>query len=292
MISVNANSSHLFPFRLKIVLFDIESQLGRVRTTDIPSSTIVIDLDLSFYGRNVTEYVLELAPYGKRRFLPHPETLTEPHVIIPLADLTPDFVHPQTKKSLETMTKEISGQEDFTTFFPSVQEEDYLGMLNNNRENASRRKSSYLTQTNVNIVLKDSNADISASTHNGSHLPTEISLGRDPSESEASGQNGDSLSGLTNSFSGVCLGNGFLASPDLYISDAGHRSRDNSRRGKNPLSNECLSVRVPPVALVTGSAKRLGACIARKLHASGYRVVIHYNKSQAEASNLLRELNR
>ena len=258
--------------------------MGRVRTTDIPSSTIVIDLDLSFYGKNVTEYVLEFAPCGKRRFLPHPETLIQPHVIIPLADVTPEFVHPQTKKSLETMAKEISGQEDFTTFFPSVQEEDYLGILINNRENASRRKSSYLTQTNVSIVPKDSNAQISTSMHNGNHLPTGISLGRDPSESDASGQNGDNLSGLTNSFSDLCQGNGFLASPDLYISNAGHQLRDNSRHGKNP--------RVPPVTLVTGSAKRLGACIARKLHESGYRVVIHYNKSQAEASNLLRELNR
>ena len=128
--------------------------------------------------------------------------------------------------------------------------------------------------------------------HNGGHLPTGISLGRTTSESDASLQYEDSLPGLINSFSDVCLGNDFSASPDLHVSDTSHQLTDNSRCSKIPLSNECLSVRAPPVALVTGSAKRLGACIARKLHASGYRVVIHYNKSQAEASNLLRELNR
>lgn len=281
----------ILSFRLKRVLFDIESQLGRVRTTGIPSSTIVIDLDLSFYGNDVTEYALDSAPHGKRRFVPHPETLKESHVIISLADVTPDFVHPQIKQSLETMAKDISGQEDFTSLFPTVQEEDYLGIVYNTRENASEGKPSYLTQTNVNLLLKDGNAEISTSMCNGSLLPNGISLGRDPSESDASGHNGDNLSGLANSFSDVCLGNGFSASPDLFISDTGHQLRDNSR-SNNHLSNERLSPRVSPVALVTGAAKRLGACIARKLHASGHRVVIHYNKSQDEANNLLRELNR
>ena len=93
----------LCAIRLKIILFDIESQLGRVRTTDIPSGTIIIDLDISFYGNNITEYLLEIASYSKRRLVPHPKTLKEPHVIIPLADVTPDLVHPQTKKSLETI---------------------------------------------------------------------------------------------------------------------------------------------------------------------------------------------
>lgn len=274
--------------RLKHVLFDIESQLGRVRTTDIPSSAIVIDLDLSFYGNDVTEYVLNCAPQGKRRFVPHPETLKQPHVIIPLADVTPDFLHPQAKKSLKMMAKEISGQEDFTSFFPTIQEEDYLEIVYNTMENASWGKPSFLTQTNVNLRLTDGCANISAAKLNGSPLPTGISLGKDPLVSDASRRNGDNLSGLTKSFSDVCLANGFSASPDRF-NDVGHQVCDNSRSGAETLSPPS---RVPQVALVTGSAKRLGACIARKLHASGYRIVIHYNKSQAQATNLLRELNR
>lgn len=266
--------------------------MGRVRTTDIPSSTIAIDLDLSFYGNDITEYVLDCALQGKRRFVPHPDTLKEPHVIVPLADVTPDFVHPQTEKSLEMMAKEISGQEDFTSFFPTVQEEDYVGVVIKARENVSKRKPSFLTQRNVNLLLKDGNADVSTSLLHGSLFSTGISLGRNPSELNASGQHGIHLpSGLTERFSDVCQENGLSASSNLF-SDESHQLNGNPRLGKEPLSNERLPFRVPPVALVTGSAKRLGACIARKLHASGYRVVIHYNKSQTEATNLLIELNR
>jgi pteridine reductase len=45
------------------------------------------------------------------------------------------------------------------------------------------------------------------------------------------------------------------------------------------------------VALVTGAAKRVGAAIARRLHAAGARVVIHYRGAEAEAAALEKELN-
>ncbi|MGQ0544875.1 MAG: pteridine reductase [Betaproteobacteria bacterium] len=44
-------------------------------------------------------------------------------------------------------------------------------------------------------------------------------------------------------------------------------------------------------ALVTGGARRLGAAIARRLHAAGAAVLIHYRDSQAEAAKLEAELN-
>lgn len=46
-----------------------------------------------------------------------------------------------------------------------------------------------------------------------------------------------------------------------------------------------------PVALVTGAAKRIGAAIARRFHAGGYRVIIHYNGSRTEAQALVADLN-
>lgn len=46
------------------------------------------------------------------------------------------------------------------------------------------------------------------------------------------------------------------------------------------------------VVLVTGAARRVGAAIARVLHASGWRVVIHYRASGGEARALERELNK
>ena len=47
-----------------------------------------------------------------------------------------------------------------------------------------------------------------------------------------------------------------------------------------------------PVVLVTGAARRIGAAIARTLHAAGWNVVIHYRASGGEARALERELNR
>lgn len=46
-----------------------------------------------------------------------------------------------------------------------------------------------------------------------------------------------------------------------------------------------------PTALITGSAKRIGAEIVRQLHAAQWNLVIHYHHSQAEAQALAAELN-
>lgn len=45
------------------------------------------------------------------------------------------------------------------------------------------------------------------------------------------------------------------------------------------------------VALVTGAAKRIGAEIARQLHANGFNIIIHYSQSVAAAQELVDELN-
>ena len=46
-----------------------------------------------------------------------------------------------------------------------------------------------------------------------------------------------------------------------------------------------------PVILVTGAARRVGAEIARTLHAAGANLVLHYRASAAEAEALAAELN-
>jgi pteridine reductase len=45
-----------------------------------------------------------------------------------------------------------------------------------------------------------------------------------------------------------------------------------------------------PVALITGAAKRVGATIARRLHAAGFNVALHYRSSAAEMTALVEEL--
>jgi pteridine reductase len=44
-------------------------------------------------------------------------------------------------------------------------------------------------------------------------------------------------------------------------------------------------------ALITGGARRVGAAIARRLHAAGASVLLHYRDSEADAAKLAAELN-
>ena len=44
-----------------------------------------------------------------------------------------------------------------------------------------------------------------------------------------------------------------------------------------------------PVALITGSAKRIGAALVRRFHDAGYRLIIHFNGSEEEALSLQAE---
>ena len=61
---------------------------------------------------------------------------------------------------------------------------------------------------------------------------------------------------------------------------------------QNPGTDGILPDHKSPVALITGAARRIGACLARRLHACGYRVVIHYHHSNTEAELLAAELNQ
>ncbi|MES2672725.1 MAG: pteridine reductase [Pseudomonadota bacterium] len=46
-----------------------------------------------------------------------------------------------------------------------------------------------------------------------------------------------------------------------------------------------------PVVLITGAAKRIGAEVARFLHANNFNVVVHFRRSQNEAEQLVASLN-
>lgn len=43
----------------------------------------------------------------------------------------------------------------------------------------------------------------------------------------------------------------------------------------------------PKVALITGAARRVGAEIAKLLHAAEFNIVLHYNHSEADAKQIV-----
>ena len=55
-----------------------------------------------------------------------------------------------------------------------------------------------------------------------------------------------------------------------------------------PEQNQSLTGKT---VLITGGARRVGAAIARELHAAGANLAIHYRKSAADAEALAQELN-
>jgi 2-amino-4-hydroxy-6-hydroxymethyldihydropteridine diphosphokinase len=72
----------------------IEASFGRVRS--IPNSPRTLDLDLLLYG--------DLVRTDDRLTLPHPRMLDRPFVMVPLADVATDVVHPVLKKTIRELS--------------------------------------------------------------------------------------------------------------------------------------------------------------------------------------------
>lgn len=90
----------LSPLELKQqVLAAIEQCLGRQRSAD-PNAPRTIDIDISLYD----DAILDL---GKRH-IPDPEILRFVHVAVPLADLAPDYRHPETGESLAAIAERLT----------------------------------------------------------------------------------------------------------------------------------------------------------------------------------------
>ena len=77
----------------------IEAKLGRV-PIDSPRP---IDIDILFYG----DLVINTPP---NLVVPHPRVHERAFVLVPLADIAPDFVHPVLKKPIKELRDAVEGK--------------------------------------------------------------------------------------------------------------------------------------------------------------------------------------
>lgn len=85
------------------LLSTIENELGRRRTVD-KFAARTIDLDIALYGNEAFDYT---PADGRARHIPDPDLLRFVHVAVPVAELQPDWVHPETGEKLSTFAERL-----------------------------------------------------------------------------------------------------------------------------------------------------------------------------------------
>jgi 2-amino-4-hydroxy-6-hydroxymethyldihydropteridine diphosphokinase len=120
---VGSLQTSLQPEDLLAEMFAIEASLGRKRSKPDTPEDRSVDLDLLYWGNRISN--------DPRVTLPHPEIANRLFVLLPLAEIAPDLLHPVNRKTSLEMLQEYMvkqknngpGPQVEKTFWPPVNNE-------------------------------------------------------------------------------------------------------------------------------------------------------------------------
>ncbi|MES2649143.1 MAG: 2-amino-4-hydroxy-6-hydroxymethyldihydropteridine diphosphokinase [Bacteroidota bacterium] len=99
--------TNLTAIELLRTLLQIEKQLGRLRQEKYGAR--IIDIDLLFFNNEII-HLPNLS-------VPHPQLQNRRFVLVPMTEIAPQFVHPQLKKTIETLLSSCPDPLDVKKFY-------------------------------------------------------------------------------------------------------------------------------------------------------------------------------
>ncbi|XP_013401489.1 folic acid synthesis protein FOL1 [Lingula anatina] len=109
------------PDTFRGLLKEIEENLLRVRDPLNKNGPRTIDLDIALWGDVIFDNVDVTSLEGKSAHrIPDPDILKFAHTVVPLADVSPDSIHPVVKKTLQEIAVDVTGQRNYLDIFEIV----------------------------------------------------------------------------------------------------------------------------------------------------------------------------